>query len=243
MKLNCDLGEKVNDNDHQIMPLIDLANIACGFHASDPLTMQTTVQLAVDNNVIIGAHPSYPDKAGFGRRSMAFSSQELTAIIQYQVGALNSLCQNNNTQVSYVKPHGALYNDMMTNSDIFHTVCAAIAQLDSQLILMIQALPDTQRFVAIANQYNISLWFEAFADRAYDDEGCLVPRAQKGAVIHDVKEVVARCQHLLNFKQLLSINNKVLNLQVDTLCIHGDTPTAVELAKQLNNLFSEKIIK
>jgi UPF0271 protein len=242
MKLNCDLGEFKDNNDADIMPYIDMANIACGFHGSDVLTIKKTVQLAVNHQVIIGAHPSYPDVEGFGRRSMALSSDELIAVIQYQVGALQALCHAENTQVIYVKPHGALYNDMMKNLTIFKYICRAIAQLNHNssqpLALMIQALKDTQYFENIAKEQNIKLYFEAFADRAYQDNGLLVPRSEAGAVLSSNTEVVERCQKLIKKQPLLSINNQPLVFQLDALCVHGDTPNALAMLKALRAAIS-----
>ncbi len=243
MKLNCDLGEGfgawVKGLDSEIMPHIDLANIACGFHASDPVTMQKTINLAQLHNVTIGAHPGYPDLIGFGRRSMKLSPQELSANLLYQIGALQSLCLSQQTKVCYVKPHGALYNDMMADPAIFTIICQTLTKLPSKLPLIVQALPDTSAFRAIAKQYKISLWFEAFADREYQDNGLLVERSHKAAVIHDADKVVARCQYLLEHQQLLSINNQPLSLTVDTLCVHGDNPTAVALAQKLSKLLHD----
>ena len=237
MKLNCDLGEFKENNDAEIMPYIDMANIACGFHGSDALTIKKTVQLAVKHQVIIGAHPSYPDVENFGRQSMALSSDELIAVIQYQVGALQALCHAENTLVTYVKPHGALYNDMMKNLAIFKDICRAIAQLNQHssqpLALMIQALKDTQPFEQIAKAQNITLYFEAFADRAYQDNGLLVPRSEAGAVLSSNAAVVERCQKLINKQPLLSINNQPLEFQLDALCVHGDTPNALAMLKAL----------
>ena len=237
MKLNCDLGEFKNNNDADIMPYIDMANIACGFHGSDALTIKKTVQLAVKHQVIIGAHPSYPDVENFGRQSMTLSSDELIAVIQYQVGALQALCHAENTLVTYVKPHGALYNDMMKNLAIFKDICRAIAQLNQRssqpLALMIQALKNTQPFEQIAKTQNITLYFEAFADRAYQDNGLLVPRSEAGAVLSSNAAVVERCQKLINKQPLLSINNQPLEFQLDALCVHGDTPNALAMLKAL----------
>ncbi|WP_281561087.1 5-oxoprolinase subunit PxpA [Thalassomonas sp. RHCl1] len=242
MKLNCDLGESFGlwqkGDDQAIMPYIDLANIACGFHASDPLTMLKTVKLALKHEVTIGAHPGYPDLLGFGRRSMLYPADELTAIIHYQLGALQAICHSENTRVSYVKPHGALYNDMMNNLAIFTCVCQAIKKIDPKLPLMIQALPDPAPYQQIAGEYGLSLWFEAFADRHYQDNGLLVSRSESNAVIHDSEQVVERCRHLKQHGQLLSINGKPLTLQVDTLCVHGDNPAAVELVCQLSKLLA-----
>jgi UPF0271 protein len=219
------------------MPYIDQANIACGFHASDPANMVKTIKLACQHHVEIGAHPSYPDKENFGRLSMNLDSNELIAIIQYQVAALQNLCANENTQVSYVKPHGALYNDMMADLAIFSNVCQAINQssslLPDKMSLMIQALPDQQAFIDIAQQWQVPLIFEAFADRAYQDNGLLVSRQQKNAVLLDEQIVVKRMAHLAAHQQLLSINDKALTLNVDSICVHGDNSAAIKLIKAL----------
>ena len=237
MKLNCDLGEFKENNDAEVMPYIDMANIACGFHGSDALTIKKTVQLAIEHQVIIGAHPSYPDVENFGRQSMVLPSDELVAVIQYQVGALQALCHAENTLVTYVKPHGALYNDMMKNLALFKDICRAIAQLNQRssqpLALMIQALKNTQPFEQIAKAQNITLYFEAFADRAYQDNGLLVPRSEAGAVLSSNTAVVERCQKLINKQSLLSINNQPLEFQLDALCVHGDTPNALAMLKAL----------
>ena len=237
MKLNCDLGEFKNNNDSEIMPLIDMANIACGFHGSDPLTIQKTIKLAKKHQVIIGAHPSYPDVENFGRQSMQLAPDELIATIQYQIGALQTLCALEGAQLNYVKPHGALYNDMMKNINIFADVCLAIAQLNQNnskpLALMIQALSDNDKFVQIAKKHHIALYYEAFADRAYLDNGLLVPRSETGAVLSSNQDVVSRCQALLNKKPLLSINQQPLKFHIDALCVHGDTPNALAMIKAL----------
>ncbi|NQZ80942.1 MAG: 5-oxoprolinase subunit PxpA [Colwellia sp.] len=247
MKLNCDLGESFGPwhkgNDQQIMPLIDLANIACGFHASDPLTMQKTVQLAVKHDVTIGAHPGYPDLIGFGRRSMSYSTKELTAIFHYQIGALQAICVSQNTKISYVKPHGALYNDMMVNQEIFITLCDALSQLDKTLPLMVQALPETSFFKKTAEKFGLTLWFEAFADRKYNDNGLLVSRENINAVIHNEEQVIDQCKHLLQHGELISMNGKLLNIHVDSLCVHGDNPAAIELVKGLNIMLKQHALK
>jgi len=246
MKLNCDLGESFGSwtkgLDSAVMPYLDMANIACGFHASDPLTMAKTVQLATQHNVTIGAHPGYQDLVGFGRRSIAYSQDELIALIQYQIGALQAICQSQDNKVHYVKPHGALYNDMMKDMVIFTCVCQAISAVDKQLSLVVQAVPDASQLSAIANQYNITLLFEAFADRNYLDNGLLVPRNGHAdshqAVLENEEQVIKRCQHLLTNKTLLSTSGKALPLKVDTLCVHGDNPAAVALVKKLKHLIT-----
>lgn len=245
MKLNCDLGEFKNNNDADIMPYIDMANIACGAHGSDPLTIKSTVKLALQHKVIIGAHPSYPDVENFGRHSMNLASDELIAVIQYQIGALQALCCAENAVIDYVKPHGALYNDMMKDFTIFTTICRVISELNrnraTPLALMIQALKNTQAFEQIAKEHGITLYFEAFADRAYQDNGLLVPRNEQGAVLTTNEAVVERCKRLINKQPLLSINQQPLALKLDALCVHGDTPNALEMLKALRNTITENV--
>ena len=237
MKLNCDLGEFKDNNDADIMPLIDMANIACGFHGSDPTTIKNTIKLAHQHRVIIGAHPSYPDVENFGRQSMQLTQDELIANVQYQIGALQALCAAENTQVHYVKPHGALYNDMMKDLNLFNGICIAIAELaqpsHQPLSLMLQALTNSAPFQKIAKKHQIQLYFEAFADRAYLDNGLLVPRNESGAVLSNNQDVVSRCQDILQQKPLLSINQQPLQLHIDALCVHGDTPNAFAMIKAL----------
>ncbi len=257
MKLNCDLGEGFaawqKGDDKAIMPFIDMANIACGFHAGDALIMSQTITLALKHNVSIGAHPSYQDLHGFGRRSIAYTSDELTALIQYQVSALQGLCSSQNTTISYIKPHGALYNDMMKDDTIFTTVCHAISTLKisqgQALPLMIQALPsDTlstsfsdntlTRKITIAGQYNVPLLFEAFADRNYEDNGLLTPRSKANAVLSNIDEIRQRAQQLLEQQCITSVNGTKIPMKVDTLCIHGDHPNAVNIATALRKILS-----
>ena len=247
MKLNCDLGESFGSwqkgLDSEVMPYLDMANIACGFHAGDPLTMLKTIKLATANNVTIGAHPGYQDLVGFGRRSIKYTDNELAALIQYQIGALQAICQSEGAKVSYVKPHGALYNDMMKDLSLFEVVCQAVSSVRLDLPLVIQALPEPAPFETIANKYQLSLLFEAFADRNYLDDGLLVPRAghkySSQAVLSDDKQVEDRCLYLLENNALTSVTGKPLSLQVDTLCVHGDNPAAVTLVKKLNQLINQ----
>jgi len=239
LKLNCDLGElEGENNDALIMPLIDQANIACGFHAGDKLTMHQTVALAIKHQVTIGAHPSYPDRENFGRLSMKMPADKLIICLHEQISALNIICQTQQSRVCYVKPHGALYNDMMANLSLFETVCQAINSFDNSLPLMIQALPSPSQYQSIALKYGITLYYEAFADRAYQNNGLLVPRNQQGAVLHQQEKVVKQIRQLIHQQQLTSINNQVLNLQVDTLCVHGDNAAALELIHALRALIN-----
>lgn len=194
--LNCDIGESFGawrmGLDAEVMPLIDCANIACGFHAGDPGTMRRTVALAVEHGVRIGAHPGYPDLVGFGRRSLACSAQEVEDLLLYQIGALDGLCRAQGTRVRYVKPHGALYQDMMRDPAILAAVLRALAAYDRTLPLMLMSTRDNTAARALGEAHGIELWFEAFADRAYDGAGYLVSRSQPGAVHHDAETVLAQ---------------------------------------------------
>jgi len=240
LNLNCDLGElEGENNDALIMPLIDQANIACGFHAGDKLTMQQTVALAIKHQVSIGAHPSYPDRENFGRLSIKMPADKLISYLHEQISTLNTICQKQQSQVCYVKPHGALYNDMMANLTLFETVCQAINSFDNSLPLMIQALPSLSQYQSIALKYGITLYYEAFADRAYQSNGLLVPRNQQGAVLHQQEKVLKQIRQLIHQQQLTSIDDKILNLQVDTLCVHGDNAAALELIHALRVLINE----
>jgi UPF0271 protein len=174
---------------------------------------------------------------------MLYSAEELTAIFHYQIGALQAICASQNTKVSYIKPHGALYNDMMVNQELFITLCHSIAQLDKNLPLMVQALPDTSFFRETAERFGITLWFEAFADRKYDDNGLLVSREKINAVIHNEEQVIDQCKHLLQHGELISMNGKLLNVHVDSLCVHGDNPAAIELVKGLNIMLKQHVLK
>lgn len=233
--LNCDMGESYGHwtmgCDAEVMPLIDMANIACGFHASDPKTMAETVQLAVQHNVQIGAHPSYPDIVGFGRRTIAMQADELTYSVIYQVGALKVMCESFNTELAYIKPHGALYNDMIRDHEIFEAVIDAVSCFN--LPLMMLAIPNAQPFLDIADRYEVPLLFEAFADRAYLSDGSLAPRNSKGAVLNDRDSVISQVTQLIEYGKIRTLDGATLTIDADTICVHGDNPNAVDILTQL----------
>ncbi len=235
IKLNCDMGESFGiwkmGADELIMPHIDMANLACGFHAGDALTMDKSISLAKKYNINIGAHPAYQDLIGFGRRSMKCSKEEIKSIILYQIGALNAFCKIHNTHISYVKPHGALYNDMMKDMDIYKAILEAISSYDKNIKLMILSTIKNDEFENIAKQYGISLLYEVFADRNYTNEGTLVPRSDKNAVIYDENQVAQRLSTLKEKGYLESINHEKLFIKADTICVHGDNEKAVEFIK------------
>lgn len=237
IKLNCDMGESFGiwkmGNDEEIMPYIDMANLACGYHASDALTMNRAVALAKEHNVTIGAHPSYQDLIGFGRRSILCSLEEIKSIILYQLGALSAFCRAHGTTISYVKPHGALYNDMMRDENIFKAILNAISSYDKNIKLMILSSSKNEAYEFTAKQYSINLIYEVFADRNYNDDGSLVLRGLENAVIHDELEVVNRITTLNDRGYLTSVSGQKLFIKADSVCVHGDNENALEFIKLL----------
>ena len=224
--------------DAQIMPYIDMANLACGFHAGDPVTMHQSIKDAKANGVAIGAHPSYPDLVGFGRREMQCSVEEIVSFVIYQCGALDALCQSYETSVNYLKPHGALYNTMMKDMEVFKAIAKAVSKYDKNIKLMILSNTDNEKFAKVAEKYGITLLYEVFADRAYTDDGHLVPRSQDGAVLHSTEEILHRAKLLQEQGVIESINGKKLPLEADTLCVHGDNEAALNIIQALHSLRS-----
>jgi UPF0271 protein len=237
IKLNCDMGESFGiwkmGYDEEIMPFIDMANLACGYHASDALNMNKSVALAKKHNVTIGAHPSYQDLVGFGRRSMLCSLQEIKSIVLYQLGALNAFCKAHGTAISYLKPHGALYNDMIKDENIFKAVLSAIASFDKNIKLMVLSTLNNEANKHTALLYGINLIFEVFADRNYNDNGTLVSRAMPNALIEDELEVTQRILTLRDRSYIESINKEKLFIEVNSVCVHGDTKNALEFIRLL----------
>jgi UPF0271 protein len=240
IKLNCDMGESFGAYsmglDEKIMPYIDMANLACGFHASDPVTMHKSIKLCKEHDIEIGCHPSYPDLVGFGRREMNCSSEEIISFVLYQLGALSALCKSYDVQVTYVKAHGALYNGMMKDENIFKAVAKAISKFDKNLKLMILSSGKNDEYQVIAQKYNIELLYEVFADRAYTQDGSLVSRSEENAVITNKEKVIKRTLLLMKKGIIKTIEGKKLKLKVDALCVHGDNKSALKLIKSLHKL-------
>ena len=232
--INCDMGESFGmyklGHDEEVIKYISSANIACGFHAGDPIWMNKTVTLAQNHGVEIGAHPSYPDLAGFGRRNMDISSDELKSDILYQIGALQAFTKDKKLQ--HVKPDGALYNQAVVNETIAKTICEAILEYDSNLILL--ALSGS-KWVKTAKEMGLKAYNEIFADRALNDDGSLVSRSKEGSVLHDVNEVADRSNQMVIEGIATTISGNEIEVEADSLCIHGDTPGAVQMAMKINN--------
>lgn len=242
--LNCDIGESFGSwtmgLDAEVMPFIDCANIACGFHAGDPSIMRKTVSLALSNGVLIGAHPAYQDLVGFGRRSMTYTAQELQDIVHYQVGALDGICRAQGGRVNYVKPHGAMYNDMMANPAQLRAVLQAVATYDRTLPLMLMATRDNSAAQQLGDEYGVTLWFEAFADRAYDSAGRLVSRQLPGAVHHDPEKIIEQALTIARGGKLTASDGSALHLQANTLCVHGDNASSVAAVKRIREALDQQ---
>ncbi|SDI65254.1 5-oxoprolinase subunit PxpA [Pseudomonas panipatensis] len=238
--LNCDMGEsygawRMGDDAHA-MPLIDQANLACGFHAGDPLTIQRSVRLALEHGVSIGAHPAYPDLAGFGRRHLSCSAEEVRALVLYQLGALDAFCRAAGSRIDYVKPHGALYNDLVRDDALLRAVLDACAAFRKGLPLMVLALADNSRELELADGADVPLMFEAFADRAYLPDGQLAPRRLAGAVHHEPQRILEQALAIARGEPFPDIDGQPLRLRADSLCVHGDNPESLAVLRRLRGL-------
>jgi UPF0271 protein len=234
--LNSDLGEsygawKMGD-DEAMLAIVSSANVACGFHAGDPLTVLATLQEAAARGVAVGAHVSYPDRVGFGRRRMDVAPAELTADVIYQIGALQGLAAAAGTRVSYVKPHGALYNTIAEDAVQADAVIAGIRAIDKSLALMALAgAPILER----ARAAGLRVVAEAFADRAYTPSGALVSRRDPGALLHDPEEVARRMLRLATDGVIEAADGSELRLEAQSICVHGDSPAAVAMARSIRD--------
>lgn len=239
IKLNCDLGESFGSwkmgMDESVMPHINQANIACGYHAGDPMIMRRTLKLAKENGVSIGAHPAYPDLNGFGRRSMLCSSEEIISYVQYQISALEGMALNLGMTLDYVKPHGALYNDMMAKQTVREAIMEAVAEHNSRPALMLQATPEHKQHLQEASQFELQLHFEAFADRCYDDDGKLLSRSKPGAV-HTREKMMDQVRQLVDHGTVTTVSGHTLPLLADTLCVHGDNEAGVQAIADIKAL-------
>ena len=242
--LNCDLGESFGNYkigmDDEVIKYISSANIACGFHASDPLVMEKTVALAKENGVKVGAHPGFPDLAGFGRRNMNVSPKELKAMVVYQIGALNAFCKVSGIKMNHVKPHGAMYNMAAKDERLAFAIAEAVAHVDDSLVLV--GLSGSELLKA-AKIVGVKCASEVFADRAYEDDGSLVPRTQIGAVISNEEEASDRAVQMIKFGKVKSITGKEIPITADTICIHGDTPQALHLARIMRAKFAREMLE
>lgn len=232
--LNCDLGESFGrwslGSDREVLPLVTSVNVACGMHAGDPVIMGDTVALARENGVSVGAHPGYPDLQGFGRRAMALTPRETYSYVQYQVAALGGICRAQGMRLAHVKPHGALYNACARDVELARAVAAAVRDLRFDLTLVTLAgsvAADAGRAAGLR------VAEEFFADRGYTAQGTLVPRGEPGALVSDPRQAVARVVRALEHGEVEAVDGTIVALRCDTVCIHGDGPSALAFARAI----------
>ncbi len=234
MDINSDLGESFGawrmGDDATMLGIVTSANVACGFHAGDPAGILETLRAAAQRGVAVGAHVAYPDLVGFGRRNMDPTSQELVADVIYQIGALQGLAAAAGTRVRYVKPHGALYNTIAQDERQANDVITALLAVDPGLTLMALA---GSPLIGWARARGLRVVAEAFADRAYNDDGSLVSRRLPGAVLHDADAIAERMLCLVQTGEVESITGRSVPVQADSICVHGDSPGAVEMARRI----------
>ncbi len=236
--MNCDLAESYGvyriGMDEEILPYITSANLACGFHASDPVVMSKSVEACKRNSVAVGAHPGFPDLQGFGRRNMIIPPKEVKAMVMYQIGALDAFCRANGITMQHVKPHGALYNMAGKDYELARAVCEAIADVNPRLILMAQAGSQMQK---AAEEMHLKMAREIFADRAYEEDGSLVARNKPGAMITDENEAIERVITMVRQGKVAAITGKEIPIQADSVCVHGDGEKALLFVKKLREAF------
>ena len=241
MDLNSDLGESLGawrmGDDAAMLDIVSSANVACGFHGGDPAGILHTLRAARARGVTVGAHVSYPDLIGFGRRNMDVASPDLVAGIIYQIGALQGLAHVAGTEVRYVKPHGALYNTIAHDRRQAEDVLAAIRAIDPALVLVALA---GSPLIDWARDAGLTVVAEAFADRGYTPEGALVSRREPGAVLHDVDQIAARMLTLVRDGVVRAVDGSDVRIAADSICVHGDSPGAVAIARHLRQRFEQE---
>lgn len=235
--LNSDMGEGFGvwemGNDLALLDYVDSTNIACGWHAGDPERMKKLVAAALHKQVLIGAHPSLPDLMGFGRREMVITPNDAYNFVLYQAGALQAFIRAQGGTLHHVKPHGAFYNQAARDKSLALAITQAVKDLGDDIILYGLA---SSCFVEAAKEINVPLWQEVFADRRYTSEGYLVPRTQPGALIENEDQAAAQALRMAQKGEVVALDGSIVKVQADTLCIHGDSPTALAFAKKIKTL-------
>ncbi len=236
--LNCDIGESFGEYklgfDEEIMSFVSSVNIACGFHAGDPMVMDKTIKMAIEKGVSIGAHPGFPDLMGFGRRNMSISPKEARSYVLYQIGALSAFIKAYGGRLNHVKPHGALYNMAAKNYELSYAIAKAIFDFDKDLTFIGLA---GSEMIRASKDVGLKYANEVFADRAYQSDGSLVPRTVEGALIKDEEVCVNRVIKMIKEKKIITIEGKEINIVCDTICLHGDNVNALKFAKKINTTF------
>ncbi|MFC3884622.1 5-oxoprolinase subunit PxpA [Bacillus songklensis] len=239
--LNCDLGESFGvykiGNDEEILNYVTSANIACGFHAGDPATMRQTVLLALEKGVSIGAHPGLSDLIGFGRRNLPITPREAYEIVVYQIGALNAFVKAEGGVMKHVKPHGALYNMAAVNRELSEAIARAVYKVDPELVLFGLA---GSELVKAGKKVGLQTANEVFADRTYQSDGTLTPRSRENALVTDDRKAVAQVVRMIKEGKVLSEQGADVEIQADTVCIHGDGPHALNFARHIREEFMKE---
>jgi UPF0271 protein len=234
--LNCDMGESFGawtmGNDAELMNYVSSINIACGFHAGDPTVIRKTVETAIKKEIAIGGHPSFPDLQGFGRRQMSVSPSEIYDIVLYQIGAIKGFCDSLGGNLHHIKPHGALYNQAAKDKNLAKAISQAVFDLDKSLILYGLA---GSFLISEAEKIGLKTGREVFADRTYQPDGNLTPRSENNALITDTEKAVAQVLQMVREKTVTATNGEKVNLQAETVCIHGDGRKALGFAKEINH--------
>lgn len=242
--LNCDLGESFGNYklglDEEVIKFISSANVACGFHASDPLVMAKTVKIAKEAGVAVGAHPGFPDLVGFGRRNMNVLPAELKAMVQYQIGALKAFCDSNKIKMQHVKPHGAMYNMAAKDEKLAIAIAEGIAEVDDSLILL--GLSGSEMLKA-AQKIGLKSKKEVFADRAYEEDGTLVARTKPNSMITDENLAIERVLQMIKKGSVKSVNGKEIPIEADSICVHGDSPKALDFVKKIQKALQSEGIE
>ena len=240
LDLNCDMGESFGNynigRDEQLMPHLTSCNVACGFHGGDPYHIEKTIDNALLHNLRIGAHPSYPDLQGFGRRKMTVPPDELSSIIKYQVAAIKGLVESKGGKLSYVKPHGALYNSIAHNLDEAQVVLEAVRSIDTSLRVMVLA---GAPIIELAQELGIKIIQEGFADRRYESGTKLMSRSNRGAVLHQPNECLAQVLLMAKEQKVQCTNGSNESIKVESVCIHGDNANAVDIAQVIHQALQE----
>lgn len=242
--LNCDLGEGFGQyevaDDNKILDYITTANVACGWHAGDPMIMDRIVRLAKQKNVAIGAHPGYPDLMGFGRRAMNLSTDEIKNYVKYQIGALMAFTRTYDVPLVHVDLHGALGNLCQHDYAASKAVCEAVKEIDKNIAIQYCV---GAAILEVAEDMGLKTRTEIISDRGYMEDLSLAPRNMAGAVIHDEEEVLSRCIRMIKEGTVTTLSGKVINIQADSLCVHGDSPQALNFLEKMHEAFAKEDIQ
>ena len=242
--LNCDLGESFGrytlGMDERILPFITSANVACGYHASDPVVMVKTVSMAEKAGVSVGAHPGFPDLMGFGRRNMAVTPEEAYAYVLYQLGSLDGFCRSAGIRLQHVKPHGALYNMAAKDYALSKGICQAVKDFDPNLIVLALSGGELAR---AARDMGLGTALEVFADRAYEEDGTLVGRGRPGAMITDEEQAIARVIRMVKEGTVTAVSGKDIPIQADSVCVHGDGEKALAFVERIREALKKQDIQ